>query len=132
VSEPSRTTEPAFLGAVPALAVSSAPEAADFYVRVLGFMGVHAQPDYAIVSRDDVELHFWTADGPPGSGAEPHLAGSTSCRVQVTGIDALYERYRKERVVHPNAPLHAEPWGTREFAVLDPDGNLVTFYERAG
>jgi catechol 2,3-dioxygenase-like lactoylglutathione lyase family enzyme len=32
-------------------------------------------------------------------------------------------------MVHPNATLEDKPWGTREFAVLDPDGNLITFYE---
>jgi hypothetical protein len=32
--------------------------------------------------------------------------------------------------VHPHAPLRDPWWGTREFGVLDPDGNLVTFYER--
>jgi hypothetical protein len=33
-------------------------------------------------------------------------------------------------VVHPNAPLRETPWGTREFGALDPDGNLVSLYER--
>jgi hypothetical protein len=32
--------------------------------------------------------------------------------------------------VHPNAPLRDQPWGTREFAVLDPDNNLIALYER--
>ena len=29
--------------------------------------------------------------------------------------------------IERSAALHAQPWATREFAVLDPDGNLVTF-----
>jgi hypothetical protein len=31
--------------------------------------------------------------------------------------------------VHPNALLREQPWGFREFAVVDHDGNLVTFFE---
>jgi hypothetical protein len=31
--------------------------------------------------------------------------------------------------VHPNGKIGDMWWGTREFAVLDPDGNLVAFYE---
>lgn len=32
--------------------------------------------------------------------------------------------------MHPRAALRHQPWGVREFGVLDPDGNLVTLYER--
>ena len=33
-------------------------------------------------------------------------------------------------VVHPNGPLTDQPWGYREFAALDSDGNLIKFGER--
>ena len=48
--------------------------------------------------------------------------------IEVTGVDALYEQLREH--AHPNAHVHDTEWDTREFAVLDPDGNLVTFWER--
>lgn len=76
-----------------------------------------------------LELHVWVADG-RAPGAERHLAGSGSCRLRVTGVDQLHARCAALAVVHPAAPLADKPWGTREFAVLDPDGNLVTLYER--
>ena len=76
-----------------------------------------------------MELHVWVADG-SAPGAERSLAGSASCRIEVTGVAKLHEHCRRLGVVHPNAPLHDEPWGTREFAVLDPDGNLIGLYER--
>ena len=50
-------------------------------------------------------------------------------RVGVRGIDQLYEQCQAEEIVHPNAPLEEKPWGFREFAVTDHDGNLVTFFE---
>lgn len=59
-----------------------------------------------------------------------HLAGSASCRIEVTGVDELYEHCRRLVVVHPNAPLKDQWWGTREFGVLAPDNNLISLYER--
>jgi hypothetical protein len=29
--------------------------------------------------------------------------------------------------IHPNAALAEKPWGQKEFALLDPDHNLLTF-----
>jgi hypothetical protein len=29
--------------------------------------------------------------------------------------------------IHPNGKLQNKPWGQREFALLDPDNNLLTF-----
>jgi catechol 2,3-dioxygenase-like lactoylglutathione lyase family enzyme len=118
-----------FVKAVPALAVSDVPRAVSFFVDLLGFDAVLAQADYGIVRRDAVELHLWAATGPEGSGAEPRLAGTTSCRVQVVGIAALYEHCRARQVVRPGGGLREQPWGTREFTILDPDRNAVTFFE---
>ena len=118
-----------FVKAIPALAVSDVHRAVSFFADVLGFDGVLAQADYGIVRRDAVELHFWAATGPEGSGAEPRLAGTTSCPVQVDGIAALYEHCRARQVVHANGELSERPWGTWEFTILDPDRNAVTFFE---
>ena len=37
---------------------------------------------------------------------------------------------RRAGVVHPNGPLTDQPWGLREFAVLDGDGNMIKFGQR--
>ncbi len=29
--------------------------------------------------------------------------------------------------IHPNDPLQIKPWGQKEFSLLDPDHNLLTF-----
>jgi hypothetical protein len=88
-----------FVRAIPALAVSDVPRAVAFFAEVLGFDDVLAQADYGIARRDAVEVHFWVATGPEGSGAESRLAGTTSCRVQVDGIAALYEHCQARQVV---------------------------------
>ena len=118
-----------FLAAVPALPVSDERRAVAFF-EDLGFVELtHEGAGLGILRCDAVEIHLWVADG-SAPGAERRLAGSASCRVQVTGVDELYERCRLLGVVHPNAPLRDQPWGTREFGVLDPDGNLVSLYQQ--
>jgi catechol 2,3-dioxygenase-like lactoylglutathione lyase family enzyme len=118
------------LAAVPALPVSDARRAVAFYAHALGMEELTENGEgLGILRRDAVELHVWVPDG-SAPGAETALAGSASCRIEVTGIGELYEHCQGLSVVHPNAPLTDEPWGTAEFGVLDPDNNLVTLYER--
>jgi catechol 2,3-dioxygenase-like lactoylglutathione lyase family enzyme len=45
------------------------------------------------------------------------------------GIAALYEHCQTRQVVHPNGELSTQPWGMREFTILDPDRNAVTLFE---
>jgi catechol 2,3-dioxygenase-like lactoylglutathione lyase family enzyme len=121
VSEP----KAAFLGAIPALASLDIQRSVDFFCEVLGFSRVHAvQGEYGIVANGPVEIHFWAC-------SEPHIAANTSCRVQVKGIESLYASCQAAGAVHPMAPLGSRPWGTTEFGIVDPDGNLVTFFQRA-
>lgn len=124
------TTTSSFLAAVPALPVSDERRAVAFLEGALGFTELLQDgKGLGILRRDEVEVHVWVADG-SAKGAERHLAGSASCRIEVTGVDELYEHCRRLDVVHPNAPLRNEPWGSREFSVLDPDNNLIALYER--
>lgn len=115
----------ALLVATPVLPSLDIARTVAFYCGTLGFDEVHTAPrEYAIVERGSVELHFWYTE----DAALPKASG---CRVQVTGIDALYAHCEGAGIVHPNGPLAIKPWGTREFAILDPDGNLLTFHQSA-
>lgn len=114
-----------FISAIPVLASLDIARTVEFYRAQLGFSVLFAEQDvYAVVMRGSVSLHFWACK-------ERHIAENTSCRVRVDGIDALYDGCVARALVHPNAPLQAKPWGAREFAIADPDGNLVTFAEHA-
>lgn len=117
-------TEPTrFVSATPVLASLDIERSVAFYCARLGFTTVHVQQGvYGIVTRGAVQLHFWAC-------TERHIAENTGCRVRVEGIEALFAQCAAFGIVHPNAPLESRPWGTREFGVLDPDGNLVTFAE---
>lgn len=108
--------------AVPIIPARSIQASAEFYRDQLEFEIKFAESDYGIVARDTVEIHLW---GP--SGIEP-ADSDTMLRVEVDDLDVLYQECGRRDLVHPNAPLHDEPWGTREFAILDLDGHLITFF----
>ena len=110
--------------AIPLLASLDLDRTRIFYAEKFGFDGeVFHVDDAAGVERDGVQIHFWKCD-------DRHIAENTSCRIEVEGIDALYEELLPRGVVHPNGPLTDQPWGFREFAVLDCDGNLITFVQK--
>ena len=116
-AEPTSTT---LERAIPVLASLDLEQTQQFYAEKLGFAPLFAYPDYAISGRDDVQIHFWLTD-------DRRYAENTSCRIDVVGVDALYAEMSASGVVHPNGHLRDQPWGMREFSVLDGDGNLIKF-----
>jgi catechol 2,3-dioxygenase-like lactoylglutathione lyase family enzyme len=128
---------------IPAMPVQDIAAAVAFYRDRLGFTAVHTDTDFAIVMRDVVEIHLWAASDdswhgrtpgghPVRSGAESFIAGTASCRIQADEVDTLYTELAATQVLHPTdhgSPVDSE-WGTREFAALDPEGNLLTFFTR--
>jgi uncharacterized glyoxalase superfamily protein PhnB len=125
--------------AIPALPVLNVAQSAVFYRDQLGFDLFHQDTGFAIVRRDGVELHLWQADDtrwearnawpPVVSGAESFIAGTASCRIMVEDVDTLHAELQPQGILHPNAQLTDQPWGSREFGVSDLDNNLITFFE---
>jgi catechol 2,3-dioxygenase-like lactoylglutathione lyase family enzyme len=128
---------------IPALPVRDASVAVDFYRDRLGFDVLHHDCGFAVLGRDDAVVHLWQAgdeswqqrdslERPVRSGAESFLAGTASCRILVEGVDELYAELRGKDVLHPVSKdaVSDTDFGTREFATLDLDGNLVTFFQR--
>jgi catechol 2,3-dioxygenase-like lactoylglutathione lyase family enzyme len=109
--------------AVPVLASLDLEATQRFYADKLGFEAVARYADYAVCARDGVQVHFWLTD-------DADIPKATSCRIDVLGIERLYEEMTAAGVVHPNGPLREQPWGMKEFAVLDGDGNMIKFGER--
>ena len=127
---------------IPALPVRDAARAVEFYRDRLGFDVVHQDAGFAVMSRDDAVLHLWEAsdetwrdrdllERPVSSGAESFIAGTASCRILVDGVDDLFGEIGRGDVLHPvsRGGVTTTDFGTREFATLDVDGNLVTFFE---
>jgi catechol 2,3-dioxygenase-like lactoylglutathione lyase family enzyme len=110
------------LHATPVLAALDITETLAFYRDKLDFAVIHEASDYGIVRQDTLEIHFWHCK-------ERHIAENTSCRITVTGIDALFEKCTALGIVHSNGTLEDKPWGTREFPILDLNGNLIWFVQ---
>jgi hypothetical protein len=96
----------------------------DFYVHQLGFteFGSANFEGYLMLERDDVQLHFFefkTLDPKENYG---------QVYIRTDAIEELYESLLlKNVVIHPNGKLESKPWGQKEFSLLDPDTNLLTF-----
>jgi catechol 2,3-dioxygenase-like lactoylglutathione lyase family enzyme len=126
---------------IPALPVRDAAAAVVFYRDRLGFDVLHHDGAFAVLGRSHAVVHLWEAsdeswrerngfDRPVQSGAESFIAGTASCRIRTEGVDELYEELRPRDVFHPVSKdgVSDTDFGTREFATLDLDGNLVTFF----
>ena len=127
---------------IPALPVRDVPAAAAHYRDRFGFAAPHLTAGFAVLVRDDAVLHLWSAsdaawtdradlrERPICSGAESFLAGTASCRIEVADIDALFAELEPAGVLHPTvrSGVATTDFGTREFATLDADGNLLTFF----
>jgi catechol 2,3-dioxygenase-like lactoylglutathione lyase family enzyme len=130
---------------IPAMPVRDMPTAVDFYRERLGFEVLHHDGGFAVLCRDEAVVHLWESsdeawrdredirERPVCSGAESFIAGTASFRIQVKGVDELYEEMTNADVLHPVSKESVDDtdFGTREFATLDQDGNLVTFFEWA-
>ena len=115
-----------FVSSVPIIPARDVPASVAWYRDQLGYAVHRSQADYGIVARDRSWIHLY---GPSGIAPE---RSDTMIRIGVDGIDELYAGCVARDIVHPNGPLGLRPWGLREFAVLDLDGNLVTFFESEG
>jgi len=110
--------------AIPILPSRSVSTTAAFYQR-LGFDGGAHEFDttYAIFRRGAVELHFFThRELVP----EESSAGSY---IRVSDVESFYHTIASNQLLRSGIPrmeaIEDKPWGLREFAVIDPDGNLL-------
>jgi len=79
--------------------------------------------EYEIISRGHLVVHFFGETGLTPSENE------TSCYWRVRDADRLYEEWARLGLPSNGIPRltapRDEPWGMREFTLVDPSGNLV-------
>lgn len=96
----------------------------DYYLNKLGFK-VYGDGDfdgYLMVCKDNIQIHFFEFKdlNPKENYGQVYI--------RTDNIDEVYQTLLDNKVlVHPNGHLETKPWGQREFALLDPDNNLLTF-----
>lgn len=97
----------------------------DFYVNKLHFKDIGSADfkDYLILQRDNVQIHFFEFTGlnPKENYGQVYI--------RTNDIEALYKSMldTDQYIIHPDGGLKIKPWGQKEFAILDPDSNLLTF-----
>ena len=106
----------------PMLAVADMRETLEFYRQVLGFKVVINAPEYSIVERDGLTIHFMKA-------ASQHVLdcvrGHTEIYLEVSGIRAFWEHVKSYSGVYKIRELLDREYGMTEFHIEDPNGCLV-------
>lgn len=94
----------------------------DFYITKLGFKKIGDFEGYLMVLKDAIEIHFFEFQ----SLNPKENYGQIYIRTNV--IELLYQEMMDKKLsIHPNGSLQIKPWGQKEFSMLDPDNNLITF-----
>jgi catechol 2,3-dioxygenase-like lactoylglutathione lyase family enzyme len=103
---------------MPALPLDDVPAGIAHYRDVLGFHVNYQQQDLGVMDRDSVRLLLVAR-------TERHK-GIGSAYVYVEDADALYAELQAKGANVQGEPV-SRPWGLREFRVLDPEQNEISF-----
>ena len=94
-----------------------------FYVNKLGF-NLASDKDYKaylMIQKKDLKFTFFS------------LLIFTLQKIIIKFIEEkntneLYQQFINQKTeIHPKGSLDIKPWGQKEFSLLDPDNNLLTF-----
>jgi catechol 2,3-dioxygenase-like lactoylglutathione lyase family enzyme len=96
----------------------------EFYIQKLGFKAIGSvdYDGYLMLGKDQIQIHFFEFKelDPKENYGQVYIRTDT--------IDKFYKFLVDNKTsIHPNGPLETKPWGQKEFSVLDPDNNLLTF-----
>lgn len=95
-----------------------------YYINQLGFkeLGDKDYDGYLMLEKDKIEIHFFEFKdlNPKENYGQVYI--------RTDAIEQFYQDLLIKKVaIHPNGKLEIKPWGQKEFALLDPDSNLLTF-----
>jgi len=107
----------------PKLPMRNKARTKEFYIDKLGFQQFGADYDeYLMVQKDNVQIHFFEFKelDPKENYGQVYI--------RTNDIENLYRSMLDEKVqIHPSGDLQSKPWRQKEFSLLDPDNNLLTF-----
>ena len=124
---------PRLVAAFPQIFVTDMARAVAFYRDQLGFRVVylHGEPAfYGLVARDGAEVNLRHVDAPVLDPALRDRETLLSANIPVEAVEALHREFEARSVPFAQ-PLTRQPWGTLDFIVRDPDGNLLCFASSA-
>ena len=96
----------------------------EFYTNRLGFkeFGSADFDGYLMMEKDQIQIHFFEFKelNPKENYGQVYI--------RTDNIEEFYKSLLERRTeIHPNGKLESKPWGQKEFSILDPDSNLLTF-----
>lgn len=117
---------PRLTSLAPQLLVEDLDRSIAYYGR-LGFrFGEPWGGFYAIGVRDGLELHLKEAATDARERARRRAEEHLDAAAGVDGIEAFYAKCVAAGLFI-RKPLAPTPWGTRDFYLEDPDGNVIAF-----
>lgn len=95
----------------------------EFYISKLGFQQFGGDYDeYLMVQKDNIQIHFFEF-----KELDP-AENYGQVYIRTDEIDKLYQSALDKQLNMPKAGfLQTKPWKQKEFSLLDPDNNLLTF-----
>ena len=108
----------------PKLPMRNKEKTRDFYLNKLGFreFGNADHAGYLMVEKDQVQIHFFEF-----KELEP-TENYGQVYIRADNLEEWYQSLLDSQVsIHPAGHLQVKPWGQKEFSILDPDNNLLTF-----
>ena len=96
----------------------------DFYLKKLNFQefGSADYDGYLMVQKDSVQIHFFEF-----KDLDPK-ENYGQVYIRTDKIDEWYQLALDKKINMPEAGhLQTKPWRQKEFSLLDPDNNLLTF-----
>ncbi len=112
-----------FTALIPKVFYADVSVGIDLFVDGIGMSVLHRDDDLIVLARDNAKLYL-VQDAEYAAKDRPELANETD------DIDAVYADVagRRPDLLHPNLPeITSQPWGCREFALLDATTVCVVF-----
>lgn len=113
------------LDIIPKLPMRNKHLTKEFYITRWGFEEISDHGNYLLIRKEQIEIHFFefkTLDPDVNYG---------QVYIRTNNIEQLYQELLDKNIpIHPNGSLEIKPWGQKEFALLDPDNNLLTIGQR--
>lgn len=96
----------------------------EYYLQQMGFQDIGGSEfdGYLMIQKDNIQIHFFEfkALDPAENYGQVYI--------RTNNVEALYQDFLDKGIaIHPHGSLETKPWGQREFSLLDPDNNLLTF-----
>ena len=116
-------------GIAPQFVVPDVVKTADYYRGVLGFkiLGFFLDPPvFAMVGRDEVEIHFGKRDRETGDPNESKRKDGLDAYIWVTDVDEILKELRDRGADVVEGPVDRS-YGNREIVVRDCNGFKLAF-----